>query len=101
MNTFLSIANNTNFTLYLFIVFIKKDISFQGINPIKRRKMHNSRRCVTCNNNVQRASYAKHLRSKKHLQNIKQDEIKTPEWLFKEGQTPTKKKTKKHTILNL
>ena len=35
------------------------------------------------------------LRSKKHLENIRQDEIIVPEWLFKEEQTPIRKKIKK------
>ena len=29
----------------------------------------NSRKCVTCSVDVHRASFAKHLRSKKHLEN--------------------------------
>ena len=41
--------------------------------------MENSRTCEICNVNVHRASYAKHLRSEKHLENIKQDEIIKPE----------------------
>ena len=53
--------------------------------------MENSRRCVICNFDVNRASYAKHLRSEKHFENIRQDEISIPEWLFKEEQTPVKK----------
>ena len=44
----------------------------------------NSRRCEICNVDVHRASYSKHLRSKKHLEKIKQDEMIIPEWLFKE-----------------
>ena len=50
---------------------------------IKRRKM-NSRNCDVCNIDVHRATYVKHLRSKKHLENIKQNEMIIPEWLFKE-----------------
>ena len=34
----------------------------------------------------------KHLRSKKHLENMKQNEMIKPEWLFKEERTPIKKK---------
>ena len=45
----------------------------------------NSRRCEICNVDVHRASYNKHLRSKKHLENMKQDEMIIPEWLFKEN----------------
>ena len=44
----------------------------------------NSRKCDVSNIDVQRASYAKHLRSKKHLQNEKQNRMITPEMLFKE-----------------
>ena len=54
--------------------------------------MENSRTCEICNVNVHRASFVKHLRSKKHLENIKQNEIIIPEWLFKEERTPIKKK---------
>ena len=43
----------------------------------------NSRKCDVCNV-VHRASYMKRLRSKKHLENIKQNEIFIQEWLFKE-----------------
>ena len=35
----------------------------------------NSRKCEICNVDVQRASYVKHLRSKKHLENLKQNEM--------------------------
>ena len=44
----------------------------------------NSRRCEICNVDVHRASYSKHIRSMKHIENIKQDEMIIPEWLFKE-----------------
>ena len=57
--------------------------------------MENSRRCDVCNINVHRASYAKHLRSKRHLENIRQNEIIIPKWFFKEEQTPIKKTIKK------
>ena len=56
--------------------------------------MENSRRCDICKIDVHRASYAKHLRSKKHLENIRQNEIIIPEWLFKEEQEPIKKRIK-------
>ena len=52
----------------------------------------NSRRCEICNVDVHRASYMKHLRSKKHLENIKQNEMIIPEWLFRE---PIENKIKK------
>ena len=44
----------------------------------------NSRRCDICKIDVHRASYMKHLRSKKHLENMKQNEMIIPEWLFRE-----------------
>ena len=44
----------------------------------------NSRRCDICNVDVHRASYNKHLRSKKHIENIKHNEMIIPEWLFRE-----------------
>ena len=46
--------------------------------------MENSRRCVGCIITIQRASYAKQLRSKKQTENEKQDEMIIPEWLYKE-----------------
>ena len=52
----------------------------------------NSRRCDDCKIDVHRASYNKHLRSKKHLENIKHNEMIIPEWLFKE---PIENKIKK------
>ena len=54
-------------------------------------------KCEVCNIDVHRASYVKHLRSKKHLENIKQIEMIIPEWLFQE---PIEKKLKKYIILN-
>ena len=44
----------------------------------------NSRKCDFCNVDVHRASYVKHLRSKKYLENIKRNEMIIPEWLFQE-----------------
>ena len=52
----------------------------------------NSRRCEICNVDVHRASYIKHLRSKKHLENMKKIEIIIPERLFLE---PVEKKIEK------
>ena len=49
--------------------------------------MENSLTCEICKVNVHRASMQKHLRSKKHLENIKQNEMIIPEWLFKQEQT--------------
>ena len=57
--------------------------------------MENSLTCDICNVNVHRASFVKHLRSKKHLESIKQNEMIIPEWLFKQEQTPNKNKVKK------
>ena len=44
----------------------------------------NSRKCDICNVDVHRASYVKHLKIKKHLENMKQDEMFIPERLFEE-----------------
>ena len=52
----------------------------------------NSRKCDVCNIDVHRASYIKHLSSKKHIENIKQNEMIIPEWLFQE---PVENKVKK------
>ena len=52
----------------------------------------NSRKCEFCNVDVHRASMQKHLRSKKRLENLKQNEMIIPEWLFKE---PIENKSKK------
>ena len=57
--------------------------------------MGNSRTCEVCNVNVHRASFVKHLRSKKHLENIEQNEMIIPDWLFKEERFPIKKKIQK------
>ena len=57
--------------------------------------MENSRTCEVCNVNVHRASFEKHLSSKKHLENIEQNEMIIPDWLFKEERSPNKKKIQK------
>ena len=57
--------------------------------------MDNSRTCEVCNVNVHRASFAKHLRSKKRLENVEQKEMIIPEWLFKEERSPIRKKMQK------
>ena len=44
----------------------------------------NSRRCEICNVDVHRASYNKHMRSKKHMETMKPDEMIISEWLFGE-----------------
>ena len=57
--------------------------------------MENSRTCDVCNVNVHRASFAKHLKSKKHLENVIQNDMIIPEWFFKEEKTPIKKTIQK------
>ena len=57
--------------------------------------MENSRTCDVCNVNVHRASFARHLRSKKHLENVEKIEMIITEWFFKEEKTPIKKKIQK------
>ena len=57
--------------------------------------MDNSRICEVCNVNVHRASFAKHLGSKKHLENLEKIEMIIPEWFFKEEKSPIKKKIQK------
>ena len=41
--------------------------------------MENSRTCEICNIIVHRASFVKHLKSKKHFENIIQNEMIIPE----------------------
>ena len=57
--------------------------------------MENSRTCEVCNVNVHRASFVKHLRSKKQLENVIQNEMIIPEWFFEEEKTHIKKKIQK------
>ena len=52
--------------------------------------MENSCRCEICNVIIHRASMQKHLRSKKHFENIEQKDIILPERLFAEEQAPIK-----------
>ena len=56
-----------------------------------------NRKCDVCNIDVRRASYVKHLRSKKHLENEKQNDMIIPKLLFAE---PVEKKLKKYINLN-
>ena len=58
--------------------------------------MESRRRCDSCKYDVHRASFAKHLRSKKHLENEKQEEMIIPEWSF---QKPVGNTIKKCIIL--
>ena len=57
--------------------------------------MENSRTCEVCNVIGHRASFVKHLRSKKHLKNIEKNELIIPDWLFKGEQSAIKKKMQK------
>ena len=57
--------------------------------------MDNSRTCDVCNVNVHRASFAKHLRSEKHLENVEENEMIIPHWFLKEEKSPIKKKIQK------
>ena len=41
--------------------------------------MENGRTCEVCNVNVHRASFVKHLRSKKDLENMEQIEMTIPD----------------------
>ena len=56
--------------------------------------MEKNLRCEICNIDVHRASYAKHLKSKRHLENIRQNDLNITECLFKEEHTPIKNKIK-------
>ena len=49
----------------------------------------NSRKCDICNQ--------KHLRSKKHLEKMRKDDMIIPQWLFEE---PIENKNRKILILN-
>ena len=65
--------------------FIEKEFFFNKIIRNKlRRKIDNHRICEGFNNVIHRASYAKYLRSEKHLENEKQNEMILPEWVPKE-----------------
>ena len=57
--------------------------------------MENSRTCNVCNVNVLRASFPKHLKSKKHLENVEQNEMIIPDWFFQEEKSPIKEKIQK------
>ena len=57
--------------------------------------MENSRTCDVCNVNVHRAIFAKHLRSKKHLENVEKNEMIISDWFIREEKTPVKKKIQK------
>ena len=61
--------------------------------------MENSGTCDVCNVNVRRASFAKHLGSEKHLENVIQNEMIITEWFFKEKKHLLRKRYKKYIIL--
>ena len=48
------------------------------------RKIENSYRCDVCNIDFHRASSAKHLRRKRHLENKKQNDMIITDWLLQE-----------------
>ena len=56
--------------------------------------MENSRTCEICNVNVHSASFVKHLRSRKHLENIEQSGMIITDWLFKTAISYSEKDTK-------
>ena len=53
--------------------------------------MEKSRRCDICGIDVHRISYAKHLRSTNHSENIRQVDMITPDSIFKEPNENYKK----------
>ena len=57
----------------------------------------NSPKCEICIIDVHRASFVKHLGSKKHIENLKQNEMMISECYFK---NLSKTKLKKYIILN-
>ena len=66
----------------------KYEVSYKSFQVnsynINRDANMNSRKCEICNVDVHRPSFIKHLRSKKHTENIRQNEMIIPEWLFQE-----------------
>ena len=60
--------------------------------------MENSRICEICSINIHRASLAKHLRSKKHLEIVEKNEMIIPDWFFKEENLLLRKRYKKYII---
>ena len=61
--------------------------------------MENSRTCEVCNVNVHRASFVKPLRSRKHLENIEQNEMNIPDWFSKKSDLLLRKRYKKYITL--
>ena len=58
----------------------------------------NSHKCEICKTDDHKASYVKQLRSKKHLEIIKQNGMIIPEWLFQEPIETKYKKNKNSQI---
>ena len=87
----------TQTLLSLYLLCFIELLYFIPINSsdINRRKMENSRTCEICNVNVHRASMQKHLRSESYSENIKQNKMFIPEWLYKQEQTHIRKKIQK------
>ena len=65
---------------------------FNKFKQYKWRPKRNSRQCEICNVDVHRASYTKRLRGKKHLENMRGDDMIIAQWLLKE---PLENKNKK------
>ena len=63
--------------------------------------MENSRTCEIYKDIVHTASFVKHLRRKKHLENEKQNQVLIPEWIIKENMHLLKTKLKKYITLEL
>ena len=61
--------------------------------------MENSRTCEICNVNVHRASFVKHLSSKKHLENMIQNEMIITEWFLGKKNHLLRKRYKKYITL--
>ena len=65
---------------------VKEDIKEVSKVYLKNDTVNNDddkfRRCIICKTVVHRANYAKHLSSRKHLENEKQFEMIIPEWLI-------------------
>ena len=61
--------------------------------------MENNRTCEICNVNVHRASFVQHLRSKKHLEKMKQNEMIIPNGYLKKSEHLLRKRYKKYITL--
>ena len=77
------------------MLLLKSSSHFNKLILNKKSTTENSRKSDICNTYIHRASYAKHLRNKRLLENKRQHDLIIPKWLFKEEQTPIRKKVKK------